>query len=78
MDNCEWSGHKRHRRKIKGRQVIRCGCCIPFGVQRVNGEGIMLRARVIVVLNQGELGSSEAAEVVYSSECALPKHVLGD
>jgi len=47
-----------------------------MGIQRVDDEGIVLWPRMVIVLNEGKLGSAKTAKVVDSSERALPKHVL--
>jgi len=49
---------------------------IRMGAQRVDEEGIVLWPRMVIVFDEGKLGTAKAAKVVDSSERALPKHVL--
>jgi len=73
---CKWRSAERHYGEVEGRRMIRCTRGIPLEVQRVDEEGIALWPRVVIVFNEGKLGTSETAKVVDSSESALPNHVL--
>ena len=73
---CEWGGPERHYGEGKGCQMFRCARCIPLGIQRVDEEGVALWPRVVVILDEGKLGTSETAKVVNSSERTLLNHLL--
>ena len=76
VDNCERWSPLRHHGKFESREVIRCITCVPVEVQRVDEEGIVLRPRMVIVLNEGKLSSSKTAKVVNSSGCVCSEHIL--
>ena len=76
VDDCKRSGPERHLREVECCHVIRCVRYIPLRVKRVDEEGVVLWPCMIIVLNEGEFGSPEAAKVVNSSGRIFPKHFL--